>query len=260
MPPRKKRRPSAGGGRKTSRMKAGTAKRVSEDEVAINLTGVEGRTRRRTRIPEGNYRAKVVEAKASQAKSGNDMITWMFEIVDDEKQSGQRFWHRTVLTDAALWNLRATVEALGEKVKDGTMSLKLGRFAGRTCGIEIIDGEYEGKVVSEINDVFPEALLDEEDDEEEPDEERDEEEYDEEDESEEDEESDEGEDEEYEEELDEDEVKAMGIKELRQLARDYDLDPTGLKKAEIIEALLSDEDEEEADDWEDEVDLEDEDL
>ncbi len=150
-----------------SRMKAGTGKRVDEDTVAINLKGIEGRRQRRTRIAEGNYLAKVHEAKAETAKSsGNDMVTWIFEIQDHEKYEGQRFWYRTVLAPQSLWNFRAVLEALGVKVKDTTMNIPLGRLAGRTCGIEVVDGEWEGKTVSEINDIFPEALLEEEDDEE----------------------------------------------------------------------------------------------
>jgi len=160
---------------KKSRLKAGTAKRVDDSSVAINLKGVEGRRARRARIDEGMYRARVHEATAGPSKAGDDMVTWIFEIVDHPKYEGQRFWYRTVLVPQALWNFRAVLEALGVKVKDTTMNIPLGRLVDRTCGIEIVDGEFEGKTVSEINDIFPEALLEEEDEEEEeePDEDED---------------------------------------------------------------------------------------
>ena len=180
---------------KKSRLKAGTAKRVDDSSVAINLKGIEGRRARRARIPERNYRARVHEAKAEQASSGNDMVTWIFEVVDDEKYAGQRLWYRTVLVPQSLWNFRAVLEALGVKVKDSTMNIPLARLVDRTCGIEVVDGEYEGRTVSEINDIFPEALLEEEDEEAEEEEEEDEE-FEDEEEDEEDEEEDEEEEEE----------------------------------------------------------------
>jgi len=178
--------------KKVTRMKAGTAKKVDENTVGVNLKGIEGRRVRRVRIKEGNYLAKVTSAKAETSGSGNDMIVWEFDIVDHPKYEGARFWYNTVLLPQSLWNLRAVLDALGVKVKDTTMNIPLGRLIDRTCGIEIVDGEYEGKTRSEINDIFPEALLEEndEEEEEEEEEEEDEEENEEEDEEEDDEEED----------------------------------------------------------------------
>ena len=183
---------------KKSRLKAGTGKRVSDDTVAINLKGIEGRRARRVRIPEANYRAVVAEIKAEVSSSGNDMVVWQFDVVDHEKYAGSRLWYNTVLIPQSLWNFRAVLEALGVKVKDTTMNIPLNKLVGRTCGIEVVDGEYENKIRSEINDIFPEALLeeDEEEDEEEPDEDEDFE--DEEDDDEDDEEDEEDDDEEEE--------------------------------------------------------------
>ncbi len=177
--------------KKKSRMKAGTGKRVDNDTVAINLKDVEGRRARRARIAEGMYRAKVHDAKAEAAATGNDMVVWIFEIIDHEKYEGQRFWYRTVLVPQSLWNFRAVLEALGVTVKDTTMNIPLGRLIDRTCGIEVVDGEFEGKTVSEINDVFPEALLEEEEEDEEEEEEEEEDEEEEEEEEDEDEDEDE---------------------------------------------------------------------
>ena len=106
------------------------------------------------------------------------MVVWIFEILDHEKYEGQRFWYRTVLVPQSLWNFRAVLEALGVTVKDSTMNIPLSRLVDLTCGIEVVDGELDGKTVSEINDVFPEALLEEEEDDEVEDEEDDDEEDD----------------------------------------------------------------------------------
>ena len=143
----------------TSRLKAGTAKIKSEDTVAINPKGIEvgGRA---PRLPEGNYLAEVKSAKAAEAKSsGNPMVVWEFKIVDG-KYEGTVLRHRTVLIPQSLWSFRQVLEALKVKLKDSTMEIPLPRLVGRTCGIEVVDGdEYEGRIRSEINDFFRQELL-----------------------------------------------------------------------------------------------------
>jgi hypothetical protein len=223
------------------KLPAGKARFVSKDTIAVNLTGVEARKRRTVHIPEGNYRAKVVEVKRFTSKSENPGITWTFELVEG-KFSGTRFWERTMLVDQSLWTFRGVLQALSPpvKIRDATMEFKLSALVGRTCALEIVDGEYEGKVRSEVNDVFSEELLesDESEDEEEAEEheeaeeddweeeevdEEDEEEEDEEEEDEEEEEEDEDWEEEEDEEeekkeLDPDDLQAMDLGELREVA------------------------------------------
>lgn len=156
----------------TKVLKPGTAKVKSKTAVSVNLKGVEAGGRA-PRIPEGNYLAKVVSATATEAKSsGNPLVLWKFGIVGT-KYEGTEIWHRTVLVPQSLWAFRQVLEALGIKVKDSTMDIPLDRLAGRTCGIQVIDGdEYEGKIKSEVNDVFRKDLLEsegeDEEDEEEP--------------------------------------------------------------------------------------------
>lgn len=150
------------------RLPAGQAKIQSKTNVEVNLKGVEvgGRA---PRIDEGNYQATVVSAEAGKAKSsGNPLVLWKFAIVGG-KWDGTVLWHRTTLLPQSLWSFRQVLEALKVKVKDSTMSIPLERLHGRTCGIQVVDGdEYEGRIRSEIIDVFREDLLEEEASEEEP--------------------------------------------------------------------------------------------
>jgi Protein of unknown function (DUF669) len=244
-------------------MKKGTARAISEDTVSVNLAGIEAGKRRRTHIPEGNYRAKVTSATAGKNKAGDkDMVTWVFEVIDHPKYAGVPFWERTTLNPEALWKFRTILEALGVSVKDSTMSIPLPKLINRTCGIEVVDGEYEGKVVSEINHIFPEVLLEEEEEEEEEIEEDDDLDFEDEDEEDEEEEEDDEEDEDLAE-FDEDELNAMGIKELRQLGRDEGVYEKGMKKADLVAALLGEVEEEDDDeeDWDDEeIDLDEDEL
>ncbi len=150
-----------------TRLKAGSARINSKDDVSVNLKGIEAGGKA-PRIPEGMYHAKVQSAVAGTAKSsGNPLILWKFEITEGP-MTGKVIWDRTILIDTSLWTFRRTLEAIRVKIKDSTMDIPLDRLAGRTCGIEVVDGdEYNGKIKSEINDVFREELLEERDSEEE---------------------------------------------------------------------------------------------
>lgn len=237
--------------KKVSKLKAGASKALGEDAVAVNFSGIQAGQRRNPRIAEGNYRAKVAEVTQKPTKAGDPMVVWIFEIVDHPKYSGQQFYYNSVLTEKALWNFRATLEALKVKVKDETMNIPLPKLVGRTAGIQLVDDEYEGKLKSAINDVFNEDLLEEEDEVEELEDEEEDEWEDEEDDDEEDEE---------EEALSQKQVEGLGIKELRAYAREQGVYETGMKKADMLSALFEDEDEED-DDWDDEeIDLDDDEL
>ncbi len=261
----RKRRPAGGSKKGSAKLKAGSAKPVSKHELAFNLKGIEAGGRK-PRIPEGNYLAELKEATVGNTKKEpkRPMVLWIFTIAEG-KYEGTDIWYRTVLQDNTLWDLRRTLAALGVKIKDETMKMDFRKLEGRQCGIQVIDGDpYNGKVSSDINDIFSTDLLeeDEEDDEDDFDDEEEEEteedwEDDEEDEDEEEEEDDEDEGELYE----EDELTEMSAQEVRAAGRQLGVVKKGMKKADIIEAILAaQEDSDDEEEWDDEVDLDDEDL
>lgn len=130
----------------------------SESQIKVDFTGVEGKSRKPV-VPEGNYPAKVVEAKAETSKAGNPMVVWTFEI-DGGDYTGARFWYNTVLLPQSLWNFRNTLEACGVEIANsGAMDIPLDRLEGRECAIAIVDGEWNGSKRSEVNDVFARSLL-----------------------------------------------------------------------------------------------------
>ena len=139
-------------------MSEGKVNIQSESQIKVDFTGVESKTRKPV-IPEGNYPAKVVEAKAETSKAGNPMVVWTFELEGGD-YTGARFWYNTVLLPQSLWNFRNTLEACGVEVAgSGAMDIPLDRLAGRQCAVAIVDGEYNGQKRSEINDVFSRDLL-----------------------------------------------------------------------------------------------------
>ena len=170
--------------------------KLTKGVVELDLTGVEASDRRRkTQIPEGTYNAKVVEASTKKFGSGSKGVTWVFEVTDAGKAKGARLWYNNVLVTAdgetateSLWSFRGVLQSFEPRVKipDRLVKINLAKMIGKQVALEVIDGEYEGKIRSEISDVFhPDLLDDEEDDLEEEDDDLEEEEDDEEEEDEE---------------------------------------------------------------------------
>lgn len=154
------------------------AKVRSKDLIEVDLTGVSASDRRRkVVIPEGTYRAKVVSATGKKFSTGSRGAEWVFEITDKGKGKGARFWYNNVLVTADgdvaennLWSFRGVLQALSPAIKipDSMIKVPMKKMVGRTCALEIADGEdNEGKLRSEIIDVFNESLLDGEDEEDE---------------------------------------------------------------------------------------------
>jgi|TARA_Y100000590_G_scaffold366422_1_gene425737 hypothetical protein len=131
----------------------------SENKLNVDFSGVEGK--KKIIIPEGNYPATVVEAKAQTSKAGNPMVVWVFQI-DGGEYNGQKFFYNTVLLPQSLWNFRNTLEACGVAIEgEGAMDIPLDKLTNRKCALAIVDGEWDGQKRSEVNDVFSRDLLSE---------------------------------------------------------------------------------------------------
>ncbi len=165
--------------------------------------------RRRTRIPEGDYLAKIadVERRTSE-KSNAPYFSWKFQIIEDaqgkDKHAGATLYYVTSLKAEALFNLRNLIFAASDgktNVAGRSVNFDPTKLLGRKIGITVEDDEYDGKIRSIPVDVMPASQVEADEEDEEEDEEDEEE--DEEDEDEEDEDEDEAdEDEEEEDELD----------------------------------------------------------
>lgn len=107
--------------------KKAAAKKTS---VSVNFKGVQ----LRQLLPEDDYRLKLVEAESGESQSGNDQITWVFQVNDGGKFDGQKLWFHTPLTENSLWKLHALLTALGIEVPDDELDLDLE---------EMVEAEHE---------------------------------------------------------------------------------------------------------------------
>lgn len=166
--------------------KKASGPKLTKTGLAIDLTGVEASERRRKkRIPEGNYTARVDKVYPKKFKSDNRGVVWEFVVTGgNPKGKGARFWYNNTLIDKdgevmenTLWSLRGVLQALSPaiKIKDSMMNIPFDKLVDRTCALEIADDEDdEGTIRSTIIDVFAESLLEEEEEDEDEDEEEEE--------------------------------------------------------------------------------------
>lgn len=232
-------------------------------KIRLDFTKVEERSGWNTKgIPEGLYRMKVASVVEQEANDGTDMLVYAL-VPTDQRYAARRFPYYCKLQPNQLFKIRDLLVATGMSVPKKALNIDPAAPVGKEVAVEVTDevGQYAGR--SNANAVYALSILD--DGEDAPESDEDDEEY------EGDEEAEEADDEDYEdyedyedEEGDEDEgdderaeeLEALTLPQLRKEAKGLDIDTTGLKKPELIEAIL----EAEAEADEDEDDLDDEDL
>ncbi|WNN96065.1 hypothetical protein SEA_SCHIMMELS22_34 [Microbacterium phage Schimmels22] len=229
-------------------------------KIRLDFTKVEERSGWNTKgIPEGLYRMKVASVVEQEANDGTDMLVYAL-VPTDQRYAARRFPYYCKLQPNQLFKIRDLLVATGMSVPKKALNIDPAAPVGKEVAVEVTDevGQYAGR--SNANAVYALSILD--DGEDAPESDEDDEEY------EGDEEAEEADDEDYEdEEGDEDEgdderaeeLEALTLPQLRKEAKGLDIDTTGLKKPELIEAILEAEAEADEDD-EDEDDLDDEDL
>lgn len=121
------------------------------DTFELDLTNVD--TSGGMHIPEGTYRAKLVEVEQSVSKGGNPMFVWTFEISAGEHK-GYQLKSFTAITPAAMWKVAETVEALGVGQTGTVVKFKRSDVINRECGLVVEDNDYNGSTRSSIAKVI----------------------------------------------------------------------------------------------------------
>lgn len=125
----------------------GSSTAGAADTFEVDLTNVD--TSGGFKIPEGTYRAKLVEVEQSVSKGGNPMFVWTFEISAGD-HVGFQLKTFTAITPAAMWKVAETVEALGVGQSGSVVKFKRSDVINRECGLVVEDQEYNGNVRSSI--------------------------------------------------------------------------------------------------------------
>lgn len=192
---------------KKSKKESSSKKKVKAKagEIVIPFSKEEEGGGGRVRIPEGDYKVKIVKIKTDTSEKGNAMLIWDFEIAKGQKGAGKTLRDYTTLTPKSLWKVRSILEAAGLDVPKRDIKINKKKLIGEEVGVTVYDDEYENKISSKIGDYIDLETLAgaDEDDDEDEEEDEDEEDTDEEEDDDDEEDDDEDDDDEELEDMDE---------------------------------------------------------
>lgn len=122
---------------------------------AVDLTNVkEGGNFRPKRRPEGDYKAKIVKADDHQPKDASKAAGWVLTVqVEGDARSTYPYYLSPETKQA--WKIGQICRAAGLNVKNARIKFDPNKLVNKSIGIALADDEYEGKVKSSIDDVFP---------------------------------------------------------------------------------------------------------
>lgn len=119
----------------------------------IDFTNVKERSEFSNKaLPEGDYVAKITDVNEGRSNSGNDQWIFKIEVVDVRAAS---YAYYCGLSVEQAWKIRNLCIAAGLNAPKKKIKLDPNKLIGKLIGIELIDDEYEGRIKSKINSVFP---------------------------------------------------------------------------------------------------------
>lgn len=106
----------------------------------------------RRNLPEGDYVAKITNVDEAESKGGNNQ--WIF-TVEAQGVRGATYPYYCALTENQLWKIRSLFMAAGINVPKKRVAVDPNKLVGKLIGIELVDDEYNDRINSQINAVFP---------------------------------------------------------------------------------------------------------
>lgn len=108
-------------------------------------------------VAEGDYAATIVKVEDSESKK-DQSFQYIFTI-KLEKFSQNSYPYYCKLQENQLWKLRNIAVAAGLNVPKKRMKFDPNKVVGKKIGVTMEDDEYDGKMKSVVNAVFPIAEL-----------------------------------------------------------------------------------------------------
>lgn len=136
------------------------------------------------RYPEGDYLFTVEKFKNPPADHEGKPYVEATLKFKEGKYKGQTIRDRVYLTDAALWRVRAFLEAQGVTVPNKKAAVKWDKYVGNDVGATLVDrevGEDKKRIISVVGDYIEADVVGDEDEDDDEDDEDDEDEDDEDD-------------------------------------------------------------------------------
>lgn len=135
------------------------AEATKSSKKVVDFSNVKDQSQFNTRrVPEGDYRARIVKVEDGQSKK-DDTFQYIFTI-KLLKYSSSAYPYYCKLQENQLWKLRNILVAAGMSVPKKRITLDPNKVVGKEIGVAMADDEYEGKEKSVIDAVFPVSELD----------------------------------------------------------------------------------------------------
>lgn len=120
----------------------------------VDMSGVKDRGNfNPKRVNEGDYAAVITKVEDGKSKKDEE-FQYVFTI-KLQKYSQYSYPYYCKLTESQLWKLRNIMIAAGVNVPKKRMKLDPNKVVGRKIGVTMADDEYEGKMKSVVDAVFP---------------------------------------------------------------------------------------------------------
>lgn len=107
-------------------------------------------------VEDGDYLAKITDVRDEKAKDGTAM--WLFLLQLDEMRSAV-YPYYCKLEENQLWKVRNLLIAAGKTVPKKRVNVNPNNLVGTEVGITLTGEEYDGKMKSVIDAVFPASEL-----------------------------------------------------------------------------------------------------
>lgn len=121
---------------------------------AVDLTNIKENNFRTKRVPEGDYRAKIVKADDHQPNDKSKGPGWVMTV---QIEGYARYSYPVYLNPAEKerWKIWQICRAAGLNVKNAKVKFNPNILVGKEIGVAMEDEEYEGRPKSVIADMFP---------------------------------------------------------------------------------------------------------
>lgn len=133
-------------------------KEKSATAKQIDFTNVkDGGSFNKKRQTAGDYRARITKVTEVAKKDEKKLTMWLYTITVG---SGTYPYYCNFVEANQLWKIRNLFIAAGINVPKKRMSMDPNLVVNKEIGVTLEDGEYDGKLQSEIGAVFPTSELD----------------------------------------------------------------------------------------------------
>ncbi len=108
-------------------------------------------------MPEGDYRMKIESVIDDKSKDGNPMWVYTLSLVSNPRATYG--YYCLLSNEKQMWKIRNLFVAAGKTVPKKRVKVNPDMLVGVEIGVSLVDDEYEGKMKSTIDGVFPASEL-----------------------------------------------------------------------------------------------------